>query len=113
MKYYSLAIAFAVIPAMVSCIQDEPLNAECDIVSVTLAGDVLNREPRIDNDKVILIVKNDVSVMALSPEFELTRASERHDAEFPLAAEVCGDLRKRRMVENIHCGSAAEQQYKP
>ncbi|GFI13905.1 hypothetical protein IMSAGC008_01448 [Muribaculaceae bacterium] len=72
MKYYSLAIAFAVIPAMVSCIQDEPLNAECDIVSVTLAGDVLNREPRIDNDKVILIVKKDVSVMALSPEFELT-----------------------------------------
>ena len=47
MKYYSLAIAFAVIPAMVSCIQDEPLNAECDIVSVTLAGDVL--EPRASN----------------------------------------------------------------
>lgn len=57
---------------MTSCIADEPLNAECDIVAVTLPGDVLNRQPVIGNNRVTLIVKNDVSVMSLAPEFELT-----------------------------------------
>lgn len=56
----------------VSCIREEPLNAECDITSVTLPGYVLNRQPLIENDKITLIVKNDVSVMSLAPEFELT-----------------------------------------
>ena len=54
------------------CIKDEPLNAECDIVAVTLKGDVLNRSPQIFNDKVVLILKNGVSAMNLAPEFELT-----------------------------------------
>lgn len=56
----------------VGCIKDEPLNAECDIIAVTLPGNVLNREPLIDNNKVVLIVKNDVSLLSLAPEFELT-----------------------------------------
>lgn len=55
-----------------SCIKDEPQNAECDIVAVTLPDNALNRQPVIGNNKVTLIVKNDVSVMALAPEFELT-----------------------------------------
>lgn len=55
-----------------SCIREEPLNAECDIVAVKLKGDILNRTPIIENDKVTLIVKKGVSVMALAPEFELT-----------------------------------------
>ena len=58
---------------MASCIKDEPLNAECDIVAVNLPGDILNRAPIIENDKVTLIVKNDVSLLStLAPEFELT-----------------------------------------
>lgn len=56
----------------VSCIRDEALNAECDILEVTLSGDVLNRAPQIENNKITLIVKKGVSVMALAPEFRLT-----------------------------------------
>lgn len=68
----SSGFLFALSILVQSCIKKEPLNAECDIVSVTLSGDKLNREPQIFNDKVILIVKNDVSVSNLAPEFTLT-----------------------------------------
>mgnify|MGYP001030182749 CR=1 FL=1 len=71
-KKCQVAFFFALSILVQSCIKKEPLNAECDIVSVTLSGDKLNREPQIFNDKVILIVKNDVSVSNLAPEFTLT-----------------------------------------
>lgn len=59
-----------------SCIKSEPLNAECDIVSVSLPGDKLNRAPIITNDKVTLIVKNEVSLLGdLAPEFVLTEGA--------------------------------------
>lgn len=72
MRFSESAVALAVFVAASSCIREEARNAECDITGVTLPGDVLNRLPVIDNDKVTLIVKNDVSVMSLAPEFELT-----------------------------------------
>lgn len=66
--------AFALLSGLlsVSCIREEPKNAECDIVQVTVPGDVLNREPNISNNKVLLIVKNNQAVTALAPEFELS-----------------------------------------
>lgn len=73
MKILNLAVALGAMLSMVSCIQDEPLNAECDITAVTVPGDVLNREPIIGNDKVTLIIKNEVSLLQpLAPEFTLT-----------------------------------------
>lgn len=72
MKLTHLAIVAISIVTELSCIRQEPLNAECDILEVTLPGDVLNRQPLIENDKVTLIVKNDVSLMNLAPEFKLT-----------------------------------------
>ena len=75
------------------CIKDEPLNAECDIVSVTLKGDVLNRSPQIFNDKVVLILKNGVSAMNLAPEFELT-PGERHSTQFHLPSGIHCHLRR-------------------
>ena len=48
------------------------INRMCDIVKASLPEDILNREPIIENDKVIFIVKNHISVSELSPEFELT-----------------------------------------
>lgn len=58
---------------MTACISDEPLNAECDITAVTLPGNILNRAPIIENNKIVLIVKNDVSLLTpLAPEFTLT-----------------------------------------
>ena len=55
-----------------SCVSTEPLNSECDILSVTLPGDVLSRTPDIENNRVTLIVKNSVSLSKLAPEFTLT-----------------------------------------
>lgn len=72
MRYLKFAILFAIIFTATSCIKKEPLNTECDIESVIVPGDVLNREPQIYNDKVVLIVKNGVSVSNLAPEFKLT-----------------------------------------
>lgn len=71
-KFSEIAFIAGCALLTVSCIRNEPLNAECDIISVSLPGEVLNRQPLIENNKVTLIVKNDVSVMALAPEFELT-----------------------------------------
>lgn len=72
MRVINGLIMILAIMACTSCIQNEPLNAECDIVSVTLPGDILNRAPIIENDRVTLIVKNHVNVSELAPEFELT-----------------------------------------
>lgn len=72
MRAINWLMTLAVMLATVSCIKKEPLNAECDIIAVTLPGDVLNRAPIIENDKVTLIVKNHINISDLAPEFELT-----------------------------------------
>lgn len=71
-NYCRLFIAALTVCVMVSCIRKEPLNAECDITAVALDGDVLNRVPIIENNKVTLIVKNGVDITKLAPEFMLT-----------------------------------------
>lgn len=58
--------------AAVSCIKDEAPNSEADIESCTLPGDVLNRDPVIENDKVTLHLKKGTDLSSLSPEFTLT-----------------------------------------
>lgn len=70
-KIYILA-ALTMGLLIASCTKSEPLNAECDITGVTLPGDLLNRQPIIENDRVTLIVKNFVNVTELAPEFDLT-----------------------------------------
>lgn len=74
-KTLAAAATVATLPLLYSCVKDEPLNAECDILSVTLpdAENVLNRAPIITNDKVELIVKNDIPLTdSLAPEFTVT-----------------------------------------
>lgn len=75
MKIFRMLMVLFVAMVAASCVKDEPLNAECDILKVTIQGDVLNRDPQIFNDKVILYVKNGVSVTDLAPEFELTEGA--------------------------------------
>ena len=36
---------------LVSCIRDEALNAEADILTCTVPGDILKRDPIIENNK--------------------------------------------------------------
>lgn len=68
---YILAVMLAAVLCS-SCIRQEPLNAECDITSVTLSGDILNRAPQIGNNTILLVLKDNVSAEALAPEFTLT-----------------------------------------
>ncbi len=73
MKRNALAVIllFAGLVA-VSCIKEEAPNSEADIESCTLSGDVLNRDPVIENNKVTLFLKKGTDLTALSPEFTLT-----------------------------------------
>ena len=41
---------------LVSCIRDEALNAEADILTCTVPGDILKRDPIIENNKVVLML---------------------------------------------------------
>ncbi|MDE6859357.1 MAG: PCMD domain-containing protein [Duncaniella sp.] len=72
MRIFRLMLVVALAAVAGSCIRKEPLNAECDIMAAILDGDILNRAPIIENNKVIIYVKNDVGVKELAPEFVLT-----------------------------------------
>ena len=52
MKIKTLTSCFFLAFAISSCIQDEALNAEADIETCSVPGDVLNREPIIGNDEI-------------------------------------------------------------
>lgn len=60
-----------------SCIKDEPLNAECDIVSVQSEWlnqnkSLLRGEPVVKNNSVSFTIHNGVDRTALNPSFVLT-----------------------------------------
>lgn len=56
----------------VSCIKDEAPNAEADILTCTVPGDILKMDPIITNDKITILVKKDTPMDKLAPEFTLT-----------------------------------------
>ena len=58
-----------------SCIQDEAPNAEADIVSCSVPGDVLNRDPIVGNELITLPLKAEADRTQLAPEFELTEGA--------------------------------------
>lgn len=49
----------------VSCIQDEPLNAECDILSAELDGKNLLQQPLIENNRITFVVADTTTNMNL------------------------------------------------
>lgn len=51
----------------VSCIQDEAPNAEADIESCTVPGDVLNRDPIVGNEQIVLPLKKERILQNLLP----------------------------------------------
>lgn len=55
-----------------SCIQDEAPNAEADIIACSVPGDILKRDPVIENAKITLMVKADADLTRQSPTFSLT-----------------------------------------
>lgn len=63
--------AVAALLLLAGCIKEEPLNAEADILSATLPGDVLARQASVGNNYVLMYVKH-ADITALAPEFELS-----------------------------------------
>lgn len=59
----------------VSCIQDEAPSAEADILACQVPGDILKREPIIENDVVTLMVKSNTDITRQAPEFVLTEGA--------------------------------------
>ena len=72
MKMRNLIVCFLLGLLSVSCIQDEALNAEADILTCKVSGDILKTEPEIDNESVTLTVKSGVDIKHLAPEFTIT-----------------------------------------
>ena len=72
MKFKYLIAALLLSVALFSCIRAEAPNAEADIVACTVPGDILKREPIIENNKITLMVRADADLTRQAPEFELT-----------------------------------------
>lgn len=110
----SLLFAACAALAATSCIKEEAPNAEADIESCTLAGDVLNRDPIIENDRITLILKKGTDLTALAPEFTLTpgatilpASGSTRDFTTPQSYEVTsedGRWKKRYRVEATTSG---------
>lgn len=58
-----------------SCIKDEALNAEADIVACAVDGDMLIRQPVITNSEIRLYVNGWDDVTNVSPTFTLTEGA--------------------------------------
>lgn len=72
-KRFLYAAALSVVS--MSCIQDEALNAECDILTCTLPESYVVSAPKIDNNGVTLYIQPDVDISRLAPEFTLTEGA--------------------------------------
>ena len=72
MKVQSFVLCFLLTLLSVSCIREEAPNAEADILSCTVDGDILKAEPEIENESVTLTVKSDADITNLAPAFTLT-----------------------------------------
>lgn len=76
-KIILLVQMLCILGCLNSCIQDEPLNAECDIVAVDAGWieshkSILIGNPIVTNDHVSFIVKEDCNLSQLDPLFTLT-----------------------------------------
>lgn len=67
-----VATIVAMCAIFASCIQDEALNSEADIVTCTVFRDVLINAPQIENDRIILRIDPTVDRSKIQLEFTLT-----------------------------------------
>lgn len=70
LKFIALGVAMSGLFA--SCIQDEQLNTEADILSCTVPAEILKAEPIIQNTSILIMVKTNANLTAIAPEFTLT-----------------------------------------
>lgn len=72
---YKTVVAAATVLAATSCIQDEALNTECDILTCSLPAEVVMSDPKITNDRVTVNVQPDADISKLAPTFTLTEGA--------------------------------------
>lgn len=97
-----------------SCIQDEAPNAEADIVTCIVPADILRRDPIIQNNAIILMVKEDTDLTSLAPQFELTpgatiepASGTVRDFTTPQTYEVTSEDRYWKKKYTIRCTTDA------
>lgn len=106
---------------LVSCIRDEALNAEADILTCTVAGDILKRDPIIENNKIVLMVTADADLTHQAPEFTLTpgatispASGTERDFTVPQSYTVTsedGNWKKDYLVTYIVAGISSEYHF--
>ena len=92
--------------AMYGC-QKEPLNAECDIVEASLPTELLSKAPIVENRSVTFIIKDDVELTALAPEFTLTPGATIEPPsgtvrDFFNTTGIYSIFRRRKVAQNIY-----------
>lgn len=69
------AVCVTAAVGMSSCIQDEALNTECDILTCTVPESILESAVVIDNYTVTLRIKPNGDISKLAPEFTVTEGA--------------------------------------
>lgn len=72
---FSIGIIFTSATLFPSCIREEALNSEADIIECIVDNQILKREPIIQNDKITLMVKASTDLKKQAPEFIITEGA--------------------------------------
>ncbi|MDD2525837.1 MAG: PCMD domain-containing protein [Bacteroidales bacterium] len=116
MKEVRIIFMVSLLAALSSCIKEELLNAEADILTCTVQGTVLKRQPRIGNDKIVLMVKSNADLKHIAPLFTLTRGAtiapesgKPLDFSSPQYYTVTSEDRQWKKVYEVSCDTSALQ----
>lgn len=72
---YKTVVVAATVLAATSCIQDEALNTECDIITCSFPSEIVVSDPTITNNRVTVNVVPDADISKLAPTFTLTEGA--------------------------------------
>ncbi len=75
MKHKLIIITLLYIFSLSSCIKEEALNKEADILKIVLPEKILERQAEITNDEIICYAKSDADLTQLAPIFQLTEGA--------------------------------------
>ncbi|MEJ5055815.1 PCMD domain-containing protein [Sphingobacterium sp. MYb382] len=67
-----LVLSLAICTFLSSCIKNEALNMEADIVSINVPETIINGQPVINNDNIVVYVKEGVKLDSIDFDFEIT-----------------------------------------
>lgn len=72
---YKTVVVAATVLAATSCIQNEALNTECDIITCSFPSEIVVSDPTITNNRVTVNVVPDADISKLAPTFTLTEGA--------------------------------------